>query len=125
MEGTEQHTCEARVHGYGGWSSHRCGKPAKDVRDGKHLCGVHRAAFDRKAANTAKYNESYDASARRKAEADDLIRRLREAGIVGGLRADYHSSRRPRDSGYTGGVVVAQNALEDLLARLEAREDPS
>lgn len=66
--------CEKQVTDPQGGFPHRCHRKAKDIRDGKWLCGQHVAAVDRRVRKNREWREQWDADNRHK----DYLRELSE-----------------------------------------------
>lgn len=113
------------------WGASRCYNTGKVLRDGTWYCGVHdpvakqekrqakddarRAEWDRQAAARREWQVKDDA---RKA---DALRRIEALGLAG---ATPHTSQGCWSGAeYTGGVVLRPEAVDALLARLQAAEE--
>lgn len=113
MDETKPDRCREYVHNAGGWSSARCGKPVK--RNG--MCGVHAAAVERRAKNSAdraeRSNRSDEAWGRYKQTIARLERYFGPNEIGGAqgfaMQGDRFATLPP------GRVTITIAALERLL----------
>lgn len=113
MRVTDQERCQEWVYGDGYGRGHACGRPIKAERGGKKVCGVHRAAYDKREANAAERKEKERQSQANLAKARECIALLEELGIHSG--SPFYSGFSYR---YTGYVTVDGEELVALIGRL-------